>query len=41
MKSVVFWDVPVTRILLSPSCGFSLHTEVGSNQVLTYRSMEI
>jgi len=41
MKTVVFWDVPVTRILLSPSRGFSLHTEVGSNQVLTYRCMEI
>lgn len=41
MKTVVFWDVPVTRILLSPSRGFFLHTEEGRNQVLTYRSMEI
>jgi len=40
MKSLVFWDVPVTRILLSPR-GFLLHTEEGSNQVLTYRRMEI
>jgi hypothetical protein len=40
MKTVVFWDVRVTCILLSPR-GFFLHTEEGSSQVLTYRCMEI
>ena len=40
MKTLVFWDVPVTRILLSPR-GFFLNSEKESNQVLTYRSMEI